>query len=34
MVVEGGGGSKSIGGKANLSAVELNGLVVRIVGKK
>ena len=34
MVVKGGGGSKSIGGWANMSAVELNGLVVGIVGKK
>ena len=35
MVVKGGGGSESIiGGKANMSAGGLIGLVVEIVGKK
>ena len=34
MVEKGGGGSESKSGKANLSAVGLNGKVVGIVGRK
>ena len=34
MVVKGGSGSESIGGKANMSAEGLKGLVVGIVRKK
>ena len=33
-MVKEGGGSESIGGKANMSAEERNGLVVGIVSKK